>query len=407
MEEFTMSASLLALAPFIPSDHVLGKSDLPDKAVELTTQSAKLTGQLAPLTFATLTHYMQVVNSYYSNLIEGNPTRPYEIRAAHLGNYNDDPVKRDLQLESMGHIAVQTWLHDQSLDLESIFNPDFIQAVHKQFYHNIPESLWIIKDDDGNEVGKVIPGEWRLNEVIVGQHIAPDAAGIADLMAQFCEAYHPKKFKGDRKLIAIMAAHHRFAFIHPFADGNGRVGRLLTDAALKAVGLDSYGAWCVSRGLAKTSAQYKSTLAGADSVRQGDHDGRGALTEQGLMTFCDYMLDTAIDQVTYISDLLGLKQLRTRIDSYVQARNDFRVAGMADGLKKSAGLVLYNAFIHGELERSQALELCAMPERSARRLLSQLKKEGLLSETSSKSPLQWQIPEHAEAWYFPDLAPLK
>jgi DNA-binding IclR family transcriptional regulator len=55
------------------------------------------------------------------------------------------------------------------------------------------------------------------------------------------------------------------------------------------------------------------------------------------------------------------------------------------------------------IDRAQALELCAMPERSARRLLSQLKSEGLLSETSSKSPLRWEIPEHVEAWCFPGL----
>jgi len=67
---------------------------------------------------------------------------------------------------------------------------------------------------------------------------------------------------------------------------------------------------------------------------------------------------------------------------------------------------LHTAFMQGEIERAQALELCALPERSARRLLSQLKKEGLLSETSSRSPLRWEIPEHAEGWYFPELAPL-
>jgi DNA-binding IclR family transcriptional regulator len=70
-----------------------------------------------------------------------------------------------------------------------------------------------------------------------------------------------------------------------------------------------------------------------------------------------------------------------------------------------AALILYTAFIHGEIERSEALELCAMPDRSARRLLSQLKADGLLSETSSKSPLRWEVPEHAETWYFPELAP--
>jgi len=401
-----MSTSLLDITPFIPSNQQLGESTLPDKVMALNMRSAKLTGQLAPLTFATLTHYMQVVNSYYSNLIEGNPTRPVEIRAAHLGDYSSDPVKRDLQQESLGHIAVQAWLQDLSPDLDSIFTTDFIQEIHKNFYLNIPESLWVIKDNEGKKRGKIVPGEWRLEDVQVGLHIAPEAGRVPELMTRFCETYHPNNFKGDRKLIAIMAAHHRFAFIHPFSDGNGRVGRLLTDVILKAVGLDSYGAWCVSRGLARTSKQYKSALAGADTVRQGDYDGRGTLTEQGLMRFCDYMLDTAIDQVSYISDLLDLKNLRKRIDSYVQARNDFRVKGMKEGLKKSASLVLYTAFLHGELERSQALELCAMPERSARRLLSQLKKDGLLSETSSKSPLRWEIPEHAEAWYFPDLAPL-
>lgn len=97
--------------------------------------------------------------------------------------------------------------------------------------------------------------------------------------------------------------------------------------------------------------------------------------------------------------------MRKRIESYVAARNDDRVAGISAQLKSTASLILFTAFQQGEIERAQALELCAMPERSARRLLSQLKSEGLLSETSSKSPLRWEIPEHAEPWYFPNLNP--
>lgn len=395
------------IALFIPGDKTLGQSLLPDKALELNKQSARFTGQLSPLTLATLEQYMGVINSYYSNLIEGNATRPHEIRAAQRGDYSGDPAKRDLQEESLGHMIVQQWLREQNPDLDTIFSPGFIQALHKQFYRQIPENLCIIKDEQGHVVDKVLPGKWRKRGVKVGQHIAPAPENIKSLIASFCETYKPQLFKGDRKLIAIMAAHHRFSWIHPFADGNGRVGRLLTDAALKAVGLDSYGAWCLSRGLARTSSQYKSLLAAADAPRQGDFDGRGTLTEKGLLNFCDYMLSTAIDQVSYMSELLDLVNLRTRINSYVQARNDFRVTGMTEALKTTAGLVLHTAFIHGEIERAQALELCAMPERSARRLLSQLKSEGLLSETSSKSPLRWEIPEHTEAWYFPELAPLQ
>lgn len=401
-----MSTTLLDITPFIPSDKTLGESTLPDKAIELNKASAKLTGQLAPQTLATLEQYMRVINSYYSNLIEGNATRPHEIRAAQRGDYSGDPAKRDLQKESVGHMVVQQWVSELTPDLDTIFSAKFIQTLHEKFYSQIPESLWVIIDSKGNEVDKVVPGQWRIKRVDVGLHIAPESESITDLINAFCKTYNPNNYKGDRKLVAIMAAHHRFSWIHPFMDGNGRVGRLLTDAALKAVGLDSYGTWSLSRGLARSTAQYKSLLAGADKVRQGDFDGRGALSEKGLVNFCDYMLDTAIDQVSYISNLLDLANLRKRINSYVQARNDFRVPNINEHLKSSAGLVLYSAFIHGELERSQALELTGLQERSARRLLSQMKREGLLSETSSKSPLRWEIPEHAEGWYFPELAPL-
>lgn len=401
-----MAVSKLDIAPFIPGDTALAQSALPDKAMALATLSARLTGQLSLLALATLEGHMAAINSYYSNLIEGNATLPHEIRAAQRGDYSGDPARRDLQLESLAHMQVQEWLREQAPDLDTLFSTAFIRRLHQEFYSRIPENLWIVNDEHGHAMDKVVPGAWRRRGVKVGLHISPPDADIPGLMQAFCETYKPGRFKGDRRLIAIMAAHHRFAWIHPFLGGNGRVGRLLTDAALKAAGLESYGAWCLSRGLAKSASRYKGLLADADRPRQGDYDGRGALSEKGLMAFCDYMLDTAADQVTYMSGLLELAGLRNRMESYVRARNDLRVAGMTEPLKAVAVLILYTAFIHGEIDRAQALELCAMPERSARRLLSQLKSEGLLSETSSKSPLRWEIPEHAEAWYFPGLAPL-
>ncbi len=398
-----MAASILDITPFIPSDKALALSALPDKSIRLIGQSSRLGGQLAPLTLARIEQHMAAINSYYSNLIEGNATRPHEIRAAQLGNYSGDPAKRDLQQESLAHMQVQQWLIEQKPDLDRVFTPEFICQLHCEFYRGVPQSLWQIKDQQGVVADVVTPGEWRGSTVIIGQHIPPEASDLATLMARFCDTYHPKNFSGDRKIIALMAAHHRFAWIHPFIDGNGRVGRLFTDAALRAVGLESYGAWCLSRGLARSSSNYKNLLSNADVIRQGDYDGRGQLTEKGLLDFCDYMLNTAIDQVTYISELLDLTQMRKRIDAYVVARCDGRVAGISEPLKNNASLILFSAFQQGEIERAHALELCAMPDRSARRLLSQLKADGLLSETSSKSPLRWEIPEHAEPWYFPGL----
>jgi len=399
-----MTMTTHEFSPFVPSERALEASQLPDKAVSLATSSAKLAGNLADETRNTICEYMAVINSYYSNLIEGNKTQPHAIRAAQKGKYSEDTAKRDLQKESVSHIQVQNWIEGQSFDQDTLYAPEFFKAIHGQFYLEIPQNLWLLRDQQGEVKGKVVPGEWRTEFVDVGRHIPPDAADISALMQQFCEVYHPKRYAGDKKFIAAMCAHHRLLWIHPFADGNGRVARLFTDEALKSIGLESYGVWCLSRGIARSSDQYKTLLARADSSRQGELDGRGVLSEKHLINFCDFMLDTAIDQIDYISDLLQLNKIHERLDSYIQARNDGRVQGVTGKIKVVAGLILYNAFVKGELERSFAFELSGMPERSARRLFGQLKEEGLLSETSPKSPFKWEIPEHAEPWYFPNLA---
>jgi len=392
-------------SPFIPSEEALGKSNLADKATTLIAASSKLSGRLHPISLETLERYMRVINSYYSNLIEGNATRPHEVRAAQRGEYSSDAAKRNYQLESLAHIEVQAWIQEQNPDVRQVFSTEFMAEVHRRFYAALPDAMWWIYDQAGKQVGKVVPGTWREGDVVVGQHVAIPSAQVPDAMRYFCDVYDPNKYKGDKRLIAIAAAHHRFLWIHPFADGNGRVVRLLTDATLKAVGLDSYGAWCLSRGLARSSSTYKTLLHNADQVRQGNYDGRGPMTEKGLVAFCDYLLETANDQVEYISGLLEVHSLRERIEGYVQARNDGRVRGKGK-LKAVAATILYAAFIQGELSRTQAIELTGMTGRSASRFLSELKEDGLLSDTSHRSPLRWEIPEHAEPWYFPELAPL-
>lgn len=77
---------------------------------------------------------MLAINSYYSNLIEGNATHPHEIRAAQRGDYSGDPATRDLQLESLAHMQVQQWLCEQNPDLDTIFSVEFILALHREFY---------------------------------------------------------------------------------------------------------------------------------------------------------------------------------------------------------------------------------------------------------------------------------
>ena len=400
-----MAVTRQAFTPFLPDDRALADAGIPDKVMSLTKASARLEG--IPLeTRRVITEYLTVINSYYSNLIEGNRTEPHEIRAAQHGLFNKDPAKRNLQLESVAHIEVERWLNNQTFEFDTLYQTDLVRSIHHKFYENMPDELRHVSHGDKSVQIEIVPGEWRQPTVNVGRHIAPEASNVPALMHAFMEVYHPGRFQGDKKLVAVICAHHRLAWIHPFLDGNGRVGRLFTDTALKTIGLESKGIWCLSRGLARASDQYKSFLQQADITRQGEHDGRGQLSQKALTEFCGFMIDTALDQVTYMSELLSLDDMRRRIHTYIEARNDKRVRGMGE-VKEIASLILFNAFISGKLERKVAYEISGMPERTARRLIGQLKEEGLLMETSSRSPLYWQIPEHAEPWHFPELAPTR
>jgi Fic family protein len=78
---------------------------------------------------------------------------------------------------------------------------------------------------------------------------------------------------GETAVIALAAAHHRLAWIHPFLDGNGRSARLHTHIGLGALGL-THGLWSPMRGLARSQSQYYERLIAADQPRQGDIDGR-------------------------------------------------------------------------------------------------------------------------------------
>lgn len=64
-------------------------------------------------------------------------------------------------------------------------------------------------------------------------------------------------------IVAVAAAHHRFVWIYPFLDGNGRVVRLMSHAMLLET-LDTGGVWSVARGLGRTAERYKQHLAACE-----------------------------------------------------------------------------------------------------------------------------------------------
>ena len=82
---------------------------------------------------------------------------------------------------------------------------------------------------------------------IISASISPGA--IPRFMARFEEVYG--KLGKFERVLAAGPMHHRLLWIHPFADGNGRVTRLMSYAVLRSA-LDTGGLWSISRGLARS-----------------------------------------------------------------------------------------------------------------------------------------------------------
>src|SRR5690606_42119950 len=113
------------------------------------------------------------------------------------------------------------------------------------------------------------------------------------------------------------------------------------------------------------------------------------------MRFIEFMLHTAIDQVDYMKQLLNLQGMTRRITAYVGDRNKGLVPGMPR-LRAEAARLIEKAFILGEFPRGAMDSTSGLGHSVTRKLIKQLKDEGLLSRTSSRSRLRWAMPEHAE-----------
>jgi len=372
---------------------------LDDLAVDLISKANRLAGQIQPSVSASIGDLVRSMNCYYSNLIEGHDTHPRDIDAALTEHYSNDEAKRSLQLEAKAHIEVQRMIDYGDDPSESPTTIVYIQWLHREFCKRLPdEMLWVENPKTGEKI-QIVPGELRDEAVEVGRHIPPEAGMLPSFLERFEAAYDSSQLSKLQAILAIAASHHRFLWIHPFFDGNGRVARLMAHAMMlrSEVGCSI---WSVSRGLARSSVEYKSRLMEADSPRRGDHDGRGALSADALEGFCEFFLRTAIDQVEFMENLLQPTELLRRMKLYV----DDEVS--ANRLPPRSMSLLREAFIVGELERGKAPEITGYQERRGREILSTLLNKGLLVSQGPRAPVRLGFPLDVVERWFPQLYPV-
>lgn len=366
-----------------------------DLAVDLALKAAAFRSSLPHGVRAALAQLVRAMNCYYSNLIEGHDTHPIDIERALQGNLSDDPVKRDLQLEARAHIAVQQWIDDGGLAGRAHTRTG-IEETHARFCAELPEDLlWVEMPGSGERV-RIEPGRLRERDVKVGRHIAISPGAVPRFVDHFEWAYG--RLGRSDAIVAVAAAHHRFVWIHPFLDGNGRVARLMSHAMMLDA-LDTGGVWSVARGLGRTAERYKQHLAACDLPRRNDLDGRGALSEEELAGFTAYFLQICIDQVEFMQRLVEPDRLRARIHQWVGEE------AALGNLPAKAANVLDAVLYRGELPRGELDAIVGTGDRQARRVAATLTDMGVLVSESSRAPLRIAFPAMLASRWMPGLFP--
>jgi Fic family protein len=360
-------------------------------------KSLRLQSAAHPITLGALRELMRSMNSYYSNLIEGQGTHPINIEQALKANYSAKPDIAQRQRIAVAHIdaekEVETFMVDEAMTEGAALCSGMLIRAHAALYKRLSSQDRLTED------GRVIePGQLREVDVAVGSHQPPLHASVPAFLRRMDEVYG-RTSGMDALLYSIAAAHQRAAWVHPFGDGNGRACRLQTHAALSRI---SGGLWSVSRGLARQRDKYYEARSNADMSRQGDLDGRGNLSEKMLRLWCEFFISTCDDQVSFMTQMLQLDRMRERIAALVLIRSES--AGYPH-YGKQLVVALHHVFMAGALTRGEFCQATGMSERSARRALAQLLKDGLLRSEGPKGPVMLGLPLDALHILLPNLYP--
>ena len=385
------------MEPLLIGETSRHRGKLTDMALELAQKAAGFRRSLPESLLASLADLVRAMNCYYSNLIEGHDTHPIDIERALKNDYSKDANKRDLQLEAKAHIAVQEWIDRGGLKGRAVTS-DGIRETHQRFCELLPEDLLWVEDPEKKERVRVVAGELRKRDVVVGTHVAVSAGAVPRFLARFEEVYGA--LNKTNSILAAATGHHRLLWIHPFLDGNGRVARLMSHAMLLE-SLDTGAAWSVARGLARNVEAYKRHLVACDQPRRNDLDGRGQLSEEALAAFAEFFLGICIDQVNFMESLVQPDRLRTRIRMW--AEEEIRLGKLPAKSENILEAVLYR----GEVPRGEAAGVVNTGDRQARRIVSALLEHGVLASESPRAPLRLVFPAQLASRWMPGLFPDK
>jgi Fic family protein len=206
---------------------------------------SRLGGSTPPWLFYDLKEIMHILESVASARIEGNHTT---VVGAAIDALDADKATDNEDYQELRNIRNAINYIEETMGQE-----EGIQPITPALIRDIQKIIVKGLKRDGSKT----PGKWRTGPVsiIKSKHIPPEHIEVPALMQELCD-YIEADNDGKHDIIKIALAHHRFAAIHPFDNGNGRTARMLTYAMLvksklinktKRVVLNPSAIFCIDR----------------------------------------------------------------------------------------------------------------------------------------------------------------
>jgi len=268
-------------------------SKLTDLVIELDyLRKKKLGGSTHPKIFFQLKRIFHTLESIGSARIEGNNTTItdyIENRAEGNAHKNENIIEIENIENSMNFI-------DENISTITI-NRAFISDLHK----HIVKDLTPPPKGEGDKT----PGEYRKHGIKIQKstHLPPMPAQINSYMDELF-SFINREESSKYDLIKTAISHHRFVWVHPFGNGNGRTVRLFTYAMLVQQGfninlgriVNPTAVFCNNRDY------YYEHLSKADTGK-----------EIGIQKLCEYVLKGLKMEIEKIDLLLDYNYLSNNI----------------------------------------------------------------------------------------------
>ncbi len=174
--------------------------------------------KLIPSLSLRLVQENQILATHYSTSIEGNPLSPQDVTNVVLG---DQIPTTKSEKEVKNYFGILTRLSNLARQNVQI-TTDLTEKFHGQLMDGLEEkSKWGLRDSG------VFIGHKEDTEMVVKHN--PPFHTKKEIIEALNDLY--KWLTTEKEIHPLLKAgilHHQFAYIHPFFDGNGRIGRVLT-----------------------------------------------------------------------------------------------------------------------------------------------------------------------------------